>query len=71
MNWLERFISTLLYGTPDFSIKVGDRVRSKYGTIGVEVVAINWALRAVAVKAVTEGYFDSVMIVPAANLSKV
>lgn len=67
MNILERVLSRWMYGAPDFSIKKGDVVRSKYWSTDVTVVDVNWALRAAAVELAP----GSIVVWPVGNLTRV
>lgn len=67
MKTIERIVSRILYGKPDYSIKKGDLVKSKYGSYNVVVVDINWALRAAAVELKP----GSIVVWPVGNLTKV
>ncbi len=68
MKIIERAISRLLYGRPDYSLNKGDIVTSKYWTFGpVTVVDVNWALRAAAVE-LAPG--KAIVVWPVAHLKK-
>ena len=67
MNIIERAFNRLMYGKPDYSIKKGDVVTSKYWSKPVTVVDVNWALRAAAVE-LAPG--KAIVVWPVANLKK-
>ena len=50
LRWMERRISDVLHGKPDYSLRKGDVVNTKYWERHMVVVDTNWAVRAVAVE---------------------
>ena len=68
MSIIKRVISRLMFGKPDYSIKKGDLVISKYwsGDL-VKVVDVDWALGAAAVE-LAPG--KGIVVWPVAHLKK-
>ena len=66
MNIIERTLSRVMYGKPDYSIKKGDVVSSKNWSKPITVVDVNWALRAAAVELAP----GSIVVLPVGNLKK-
>jgi hypothetical protein len=67
MNYIERMVSRILYGKPDYSINKGDIATSKYWSTPVRVVDVNWALRAAAVELAP----GSIVVWPVGGLKKI
>lgn len=64
---IDRIVSRLLYGKPDYSLEKGDTVTSKYWRGPVTIIDINWALQAAAVELAP----GSIVVWPVGNLKKV
>lgn len=65
--WLIKTLQRTLYGDPDFSIMKGDIVVTKHWPFSVEVVDVNWDIRAAAVRLIPG---DSIVVWPVASLHK-
>lgn len=66
MNIIERTFNRVMYGKPDYSIKKGDVVTSKYWIKPVTIVDVNWSLRAAAVELAP----GIIVVWPVGNLKK-